>query len=129
MFKPEDEEQHPLDRGDVCEGRCENVSLLCTYRDKLRNVMGKETEEEKKKNKTQKSKKKKEQKISSCAQLMAKCCSKGAPGTRHRHSPELKSSSCHPHSQQKSPPSQLQGLTENMNLILGSVTLKSAQFQ
>lgn len=37
--------------------------------------------------------------------------------------------SCHPHSQQKPPPCELQGSMENMNLISGSVFLKSAQFQ
>lgn len=56
MFKPEDEEQHPLGWGDVCEGWCQNVLLLCTYIDKLRNVMGKATEEEEKNPKKSKKK-------------------------------------------------------------------------
>lgn len=56
------------------------------------------------------------------------CCKDAATEPSAVTAAELRLFSCHP-TWEKPPPSKLQGSMENMNLILGSVFPKSAQFQ
>lgn len=62
------------------------------------------------------------------AQSTKCCCKDAATEPSAATAAELRLFSCHP-TREKPPASKLQGSMENMNLILGSVFPKSAQFQ